>query len=178
MATNHRIYWSRLISSAVLLVAGLGVLTQPALASPHNQTVPTMPPASSTPTSTGFPRPTATRPTPTLARPTATSLPPTQTAIAGTATTAALTSSPTSTVRAATGTSSPTQVAATAVPPLSISTSGPVPTQASSPTTSPQPAGAVGRNLGLVGIAGGAAIVVVILLLGIWLMSRRQSRRS
>ncbi len=177
MSILNKNHLFRVIESALLVILLLGLLTRAALASPHYQTVPTMPPPTPSPSATSTLRaqPTATHPQPTATRPQATSLPPTQTAIAATETVVALTSSPTSTSIPATGTPSPTQTIAPALPPLLIATSIPPATFTHTPTTTPQPVEAGGGNLGLVCLVGGLSIVVIIILLGIWLVNRRRS---
>ena len=174
----YKRHGAKIMGTAGLLALWLSVLVSAALASPQFQTIPTMPPPSSTPsvTPTRVVQPTPTHVVPTATFVRVTSVPPTPTLHIAPSDTAAIVSySPTSPVFTITQTPSPSQ--------LPIGTATPKPTIFSSvateipsiPTESQTPAEPGVSNIGWIGLIGGGAVLIVVVLLGVWLSVRKKN---
>jgi hypothetical protein len=163
--------FSRVTAVIMLILLSISIYTPSVSASPAYQTVPTMPPPSLTPTTTA-----PARPQPSATHPQQTSIPPSQTAAAAfTETLVATTSTSTSTPYPATQTSIPAQPTVTGAVLQVTSTLLTTATNTETPTASPATAVAGGNNFAMVGFVAGGITVVVVILLGIWLLSRRPS---
>jgi hypothetical protein len=168
---------TRMALAVVLLVMCSCFFISSAKADPLYQTIPTMPPPSSTPTvtSTVVIQPTQTHFNPSPTSPQATHLPPTQTAEAVATRTAVATntSTPTQALKPPTLVLSQATLGGTITQAASLSSSA---TAAQGQATAIQPSSEVGgSNLSWIGLVGGGVFLVLLILYAAWRSSRKKT---